>query len=134
MARCRVGLLGQLVDDPEELRRLALEQAIRGEAGDRGDRAAEPIESRTHDRDGRKPWEELGGLGQNQVGLIELAALGVQVGVGDPGDRVGDAASGCATAFPALSCQSEKWLVSTPPIATMMRRTSRCEALSAMTL
>ena len=37
-------------------------------------------------------------------------------------------ASGCATAFPALSCQTAKWSTSTPPIETMIRSTSSDEA------
>src|SRR5882724_3414395 len=38
-------------------------------------------------------------------------------------------ASGMATALPALSCQSEKWSTSTPPMLTTILKTSRCVTL-----
>jgi len=38
-------------------------------------------------------------------------------------------ASGWATAFPALSCQTAKWFTSTPPMLTTIRSTSRLVTL-----
>ena len=45
-----VGRAGELVDGLEELRRLAFEQSVGGEAVDRGHRSSEPVEGRPHDR------------------------------------------------------------------------------------
>src|SRR5450755_2790452 len=76
----RVSVSGQLPDGPEELRGLALEQAVGGEARDRGEGASVLVERGPHDRAGGQILvQELARFGQNQVGLVELSALGVQV-------------------------------------------------------
>jgi hypothetical protein len=87
-----VGLAGQPVDGAEEPPRLAVEQPVGGEAPDRGDSAAETVERGTHDRArGQSGAQERGRLGQDQVGLVELAALGVQIGERGSDLGVGDA-------------------------------------------
>jgi len=73
-------------------------------------------------------------LGQGQVGLGRFAAVGVEVWEDDPGLGGGDTGQGPRHGVTRLVVHSEKWLVSTPPIATTIRRTSKLDAFSAIVL
>ena len=74
------------------LRRLGLEQAIGGKTVDRRHGAAVSVKAGADDRAvGQVLVQELARFGEDQVGLVQLSALGVEIRERDPGPRVGDA-------------------------------------------
>ena len=89
---------------------------------------------RTIEQSGRFLCRNSAGSGRIRLVWLSSPPLAFRSGKVTPVLGSLTPASGCATALPALSCQSEKWLVSTPPIETMIRSTSRLLAFSAMTL
>lgn len=76
-----IGLHCHIVQDPEELRRLADEQPIGGEGLDGSYRASNTrYPRRANDRDSREfATEEDSRLWHNQVGLGVLRARGVEI-------------------------------------------------------